>query len=204
MMKFALTLVLSCFLSAALPAVGIANDNGDTPGANQSQTENVATADEEFVDVFDVGEQKLKELDKEKPTEPKDPVTPEPLPKKQQTPPLRVGGAVTLGLGAAALIAGAVTGGLALSLDKSLDSEKCPDNQCYAEYSDDVDRRDSLSLATDILLIAGSTATIAGVLMVVFSYPEFRRSEKKGRSEAITVRPIVGRTFVGTSVTWSF
>jgi hypothetical protein len=203
-MKFAFISVLLCFLSATLPAVGAANDNGHTPDAQQSKKEDTGADDEEFVDVFDVGEQKLKELDEEKPTTPQDPVTPEPLPKKQQTPPLRVGGAVTLGLGAAALIAGAVTGGLALSLDNSLDSEKCPDSQCYAEYSADVDRRDSLSLATDILLIAGGTAVIAGVLMVVFSYPEFRRSEKKGRSEAITVRPIVGRTFVGTSVTWSF
>jgi hypothetical protein len=203
-MKFALTLVLSCSLLTTLPVATAANDSDHTSGAQQNQGDDSVAADEEFVDVFDVGEQHLKDLGEEKPTVAQDPVLPEPLPKKEMTPPLRVGGAVTLGLGATALIAGAVTGGLALSLDNSLDSEKCPDNQCYAEYSDDVDRRDSLSLATDILLIAGSTAAIAGVLMVVFSYPEFRRSEKKGRSEAITVRPIVGRTFVGTSVTWSF
>jgi hypothetical protein len=204
-MKIALALVLSYFLLAASPVLGAENDTEGTPRTEQSEESNLLNDEQEVMDVFDVGEQKLKEQELKKREQPEEPIAEEMPKKKEATPPLRVGGAVTVGLGAAALIAGAVTGGFALNIDKSLDSTKCPDGQCYQEYSDDVDRRDSLALSTNILLISGSAAAIGGVLMVVFSYPEFQPWAKKSqKTEAISVRPIIGRSFVGAAFAWSF
>ncbi|MCP4199482.1 MAG: hypothetical protein GY762_20230 [Proteobacteria bacterium] len=199
-MRFALTLGLLCLILTARPALSANSGNEPAPAAVQSQSSEPVSDDEDVVDVFDVGEQTLKKLVAEEP----EPVSAEPLPKNEKTPPLRIGGAVTMGLGAAALIAGAVTGGLAISLDNNLDSAKCPDGQCFEEYSNDVDKRDNLALATNVLLISGGSVLVAGVLMVVFSFPEFRRSERSSPTESLTVRPIIGRSFVGTSVTWSF
>ncbi len=200
-MKFALTLVLSSYFLAAGSAWSAEEDTVGVPSAGQNEDNPVLDDEQDVVDVFDVGEQKLKEQ-----AEKQEKTLVEGLAqKKEPTPPLRIGGAVTTGLGAAALFAAAITGGLALGIDNDLDSTKCPDGRCYQEYSDDVDRRDSLALSTDILLISGSTAVVAGVLMVVFSYPEFNPSAKKGqKAETITVHPIIGRSCVGTSIAWSF
>ena len=204
-MKFALTLVFSSCILAAGAAWSAEDDTVGVPSAGQNEDNPVLDDEQDVVDVFDVGEQKLKEQETEQAGKQDATLAEGPVLKKEPTPPLRIGGAVTTGLGAAALIAAAITGGLALGIDNDLDATKCPEGRCYQEYSDDVDRRDNLALSTDILLISGSTAVVAGVLMVVFSYPEFNPSAKKGqKAETITVRPIIGRSCVGTSIAWSF
>jgi hypothetical protein len=69
------------------------------------------------------------------------------------------------GVGAALLVAGAVTGSLALSLNSEI-GDNCPDGGCPPAWHDDVDRRDSLALSTNVLLGTGAAAAVVGVLLL--------------------------------------
>lgn len=75
-------------------------------------------------------------------------------------------GWVATGVGAAGLLAGAITGGLALGERDHLD-ERCPNRACGPAFHGDVDAFESLRLASTVALIAGGAVTLAGVSMVI-------------------------------------
>jgi tetratricopeptide (TPR) repeat protein len=96
---------------------------------------------------------------------------PEPVPEPEDEEPgsaLRTAGWVSLSLGAAAVIAGAVTGSMVLELNKELDQD-CPDNMCPPEKRDDRDRLNALAPTTDVLLGVGAAAAAAGIIMLIVS-----------------------------------
>jgi hypothetical protein len=82
--------------------------------------------------------------------------------------PWRTLGFVTLGVGGAALVAGAVSGGLLLAKKSSLD-DRCVDNQCSGLSTDDVDTYQTLRPTTTVLLAAGGGVAAAGLLMVLLA-----------------------------------
>jgi len=90
---------------------------------------------------------------------------------------MKTSGFITLGLGAAALIGGAVTGGLALSANEEV-KRNC-DGGCYSDNYDLLDRADHLALSTDVLIGVGSVAAVVGAVLVVLA--------KKKPNEAATV-----------------
>lgn len=75
-------------------------------------------------------------------------------------------GWVAIGLGAAGLIVGGVTGGLALSKKSSLDSG-CPARSCPVELHADVDEFGTLRLVSTIAFIAGGVVAATGVTLVI-------------------------------------
>jgi len=77
----------------------------------------------------------------------------------------RVWGWTAVGVGAAALVAGAVTGGLALASNSDI-KDNCTDGNCLPAWHDEVDKRDRLALATDVLLPAGAVVAVVGVLLL--------------------------------------
>lgn len=85
-----------------------------------------------------------------------------------KTSPVPMVGWLVAGVGGAALGAAAVTGGLALVKSDELESVCGPDHDlCTAGASDDVDHLAALSIATDVLLIAGgAVAAIGGVIVL--------------------------------------
>ncbi len=98
---------------------------------------------------------------------------------------LRTWGWVTVGAGAALLVGGGITGGLALTAHGDAE-EQCPDG-CYASDYGLIDKRDNLALTTDILLGIGSVAAIAGVVMLIV--------DKKGKEQdgaEVAIVPAVG------------
>jgi hypothetical protein len=75
-------------------------------------------------------------------------------------------GWVAVGLGGGALIAGAVTGGLAVSLRSDLD-DRCPDKQCPPDAHDDLERYQALRVPTTVLLVGGAVLVAGGVVLVL-------------------------------------
>lgn len=73
---------------------------------------------------------------------------------------------VLLGTGGALVVAGTVTGIMALSLDGQL-SKDCWDGHCPGSKQDDVDRLDRLTLATNVLLGLGLAGAATGAVMLL-------------------------------------
>jgi hypothetical protein len=70
-----------------------------------------------------------------------------------------------MGIGGALLVAGGVTGIVALSKTKSIEKE-CPNNLCPADssYKSDVDSARTMGTVTDVLLITGAVAAASGAI----------------------------------------
>lgn len=94
------------------------------------------------------------------------------------------------GAGAAMLIAGGVTGILAMRAESDL-LDRCPDRRCPGDQDlndvrADADRGRALALSTDILLGAG-VATLATGVVLLFVLP---RDERRANEAGVT--PVVG------------
>jgi hypothetical protein len=111
---------------------------------------------------------------------------------------LRAAGWAAAGVGGAALIAGAVTGGLALSANSSVE-EACPRDDCPADERDAVDRRDALALSADVLLFAGGAIAVTGAVLLIV----FRKREVADAPE-VAFAPLVTPTGGGAAATWRF
>jgi hypothetical protein len=111
---------------------------------------------------------------------------------------LRIAGWAAVGVGGAAIIAGAVTGSLALSANGKV-KDACPGNDCPASQGDDVDRRDALAAGTDVLLFVGGAVAVTGaVLLIVF------RDRESADAPAVSVAPIITPSGSGAAATWRF
>ncbi|MCK9464211.1 MAG: hypothetical protein M0R80_31725 [Proteobacteria bacterium] len=111
---------------------------------------------------------------------------------------IRTAGWIAVGVGAAALVGGAVTGGLALSANKSI-QDACAGGQCPANQRDDIDRRDALALTTDVLIPAGAAIAVTGaVLLIVF------RDKERADGDAVAFSPIVTADGAGAVAAWRF
>jgi len=135
-------------------------------------------------------------------SEPIAPETAEPQPTAPEQPPaqgntLRSAGWVTLGLGAALLIGGGVTGGLALKQNDDLDG-RC-DGGCPPEFHEDNDRLKALAVTTDVLLGVGGAAAAAGIIMLIVSAGD--ESDKGGD---VAVAPAGGPGFAGAAIQGRF
>jgi hypothetical protein len=75
-------------------------------------------------------------------------------------------GIVALGAGAAGLIVGGVTGGLALGRHASLSAE-CPDGRCSTAHAGEVDTYRTLADVASVATIAGAAAAAAGVVLLL-------------------------------------
>jgi len=119
------------------------------------------------------------------------------LPADEGSRPLRTAGWITLGVGAAALIGGAVTGGMALSKNAELE-DSCDGTSCGALVDPELEeKRDNLALATDILLPAGGVIAGAGLILLIVDAAK-GKSEKAGEAEAnARVLPMLGTRGAG-------
>ena len=72
---------------------------------------------------------------------------------------------IVAGVGGALVVAGAITGGLALGAVSELE-DNCPNDQCpttYTEFDDDLDEAETLVTVTDLLLFSGGILAAAGL-----------------------------------------
>jgi tetratricopeptide (TPR) repeat protein len=126
------------------------------------------------------------EEEEEEPQHEPPPVIPvQPRPAKQKSAK-KTAGLATLGVGAALLVSGAVTGGLALAQFSEL-SDECPDNRCPSTNErDKAERADTLALATDILIPTGAVLGTLGVVLLVLS----KKESESG--SPVAFEPVVG------------
>ena len=85
-------------------------------------------------------------------------------------PPPAAAGATTagwilLGVGGAALVASAVTGGLAAQREAEL-APKCPNRVCGAPFFDDARALDRLRYSSTTTLIAGGALLVSGIIVL--------------------------------------
>lgn len=126
-----------------------------------------------------------------------------PRPEPTAPPPEEEGGGLSplvwigFGVGGAGLIAGAVTGGLALSSWGSI-SDQCVDDLCPAGSEDDLDRANLLANVSNATFAVGAVGI--GVGLVGLFLPS---DDDDGDAETgLTVRPLIGPGAIG--VTGSF
>lgn len=75
-------------------------------------------------------------------------------------------GWIGVGLGGAALVAGTVTGVLALGQQSDL-SDNCPENECEAPFHEDVDAFNTMRGVSIGTLVAGGVLAVAGVTLLL-------------------------------------
>ena len=90
--------------------------------------------------------------------------------------PLKIAGFVTLGIGAVALIGGAVTGGMSLGINADL-KDSCEENVCYSDQYGKMDRMDALALSGTVLLSIGGVTAASGLGLILYRRLKINRSE---------------------------
>ena len=129
---------------------------------------------------------------------------PQPPPPKVAVPPdeqdaeptssvLRPLGWTAIGIGGASLVAGAVTGLLALDRKSSLD-EGCVNFDCPPATHDDVDAFEALRIASTVTIIVGGALAIAGVTLVVTAPSD---DEPAAPSVSLRLAPVGAELMVG-------
>jgi len=109
-------------------------------------------------------------------------------------------GWVTIGTGVALLVAGGVTGGLALKTNGQLEKD-CPNGTCMPEHYDDIDKRDNLALTSTVLLSAGIGVTAVGILVLaVFS----RGPVAIDDDSDVSLVPSAGAGVAAATLKWRF
>ncbi|MFH1436698.1 MAG: hypothetical protein ABIJ56_13405 [Pseudomonadota bacterium] len=113
---------------------------------------------------------------------------------KKKAKSIKSAGWAMFALGAAMLVAGAGTGGSALSTNSDLDDD-CPGGECSVDREGDVDRMYSMALATDVLLGLGGGVTLVGIILLGVGASK----EKKNKAA-----PTANLSPTGLSLTWRY
>ncbi|AKU97193.1 hypothetical protein AKJ09_03857 [Labilithrix luteola] len=112
-----------------------------------------------------------------------------------------IGPWLVMGTGAAMLIAGSVTGIVALGKTNDL-ADRCPSNTCPKSFDLDGARSDAKTFVriTDVLLIGGGIVTAGGIGWLLFS----NSSESSAPAPTPTAKklPSIGCSGTGCSATW--
>lgn len=105
----------------------------------------------------------------------------------------RVGGWAAVGVGAAALVVGAATGGVVMAREDDLVA-RCPDRRCGPEDHADAEGFNTLRTTSTAMFVVGGVAAAAGVAVLLLA-PE--REEPGSTESALTLRPLVGPGWFG-------
>ncbi len=112
----------------------------------------------------------------------------------------RIGGLASTGVAAASLIAGIITGTMALGLDDDL-AKKCPNSECPdgVDYFSDEQKMNNFGAASTVLITAGGIIAAAGITVIVLSYKlDF------GESRRIGFVPVLSLDLAGASLLVQF
>jgi len=108
-------------------------------------------------------------------------------------------GWVAVGVGGALLIGGAITGGMALNLDSDLHNDCDEGGHCLDDRQPDIDKLNTLSLTTDILMGVGAAAAVTGVVLLIVGH------KKKGENEEpVALAPAFAPGFAGAVIQGRF
>lgn len=111
---------------------------------------------------------------------------------------LSVAGWVLTGTGAAMLVAGAVTGGLALHENGEL-AKDCVGTSCPSSRDQDINRLNTLTGVTNVLLGVGAAAAVTGAILLIVA----AKKEKKTHGEP-GITPVLGPSYGGLAIEGRF
>jgi hypothetical protein len=103
--------------------------------------------------------------------------------------PGKLPGFVMVGIGGAGLIVGGVTGGLAIAAKSSLDKECHTKADCPAFAQKDIDRLNTMGIASTVGFVAGSTVAGIGIILAV-ALPA-HHTDAAATSKTATIAPRV-------------
>jgi len=93
--------------------------------------------------------------------------------------PLKTIGWIAVGVGAAVLAGGAVTGGMSLSKNNELE-DSCTSGSCPSGVDPDVEEsRDKLALMTDILIPVGGVLAATGIVLLIVNAAKKEQPEEE-------------------------
>ena len=102
---------------------------------------------------------------------------------------MKLAGIVTIAVGGAALIAGGVTGGLALGKEKTLE-EECT-GVCDDSMKTTRNQRDNLALTTNILWGVGAAAVTTGLILWVVGH------KRSTQEQTARLHPVIAQGYAG-------
>lgn len=126
---------------------------------------------------------------------------PELLEVDEERDPVATWGWVALGVGGAALIGAAVTGSMALSIDKDL-QDKCQGGECGPDYWDDNDKLKAMATTTDVLIGVGGALAATGIVLLIVSAGG-EEGDDEGETDVALV-PFAGPGLAGATVQGRF
>lgn len=144
-------------------------------------------------------------LDPNAPKEEPPPVTtaaPPLMPEQQPPPPAtptsnstKTVGYVLIGVGAAGIVTGGITGGMALQKKGNLD---CPDSHCSGSQKDNLDGAKSMALVSTITFAVGIPAVAVGTVLLLTSGSSQQKAAKaKQPPRHFAAAPYLGVTSAG-------
>jgi hypothetical protein len=110
---------------------------------------------------------------------------------------LRISGLIVGAIGLGTIVAGSVTGGMALGLDKQIQKD-CDGTICDPATRNDRNKMETLGMATNALFIAGGTLLATAVVLFVAG------SVKKKKTESLSAFPAAAPGFVGLNLVGRF
>jgi len=115
---------------------------------------------------------------------------------------LKIFGGLITGIGGAMLITGIITGAASKKKQSELD-DLCTDKACDdTSYKGIVDKRDTLALTTDIMLIGGGVLAATGVIILIAGNKKQETQDAPSLTTMLT--PVATPNFVGLSLKRSF
>lgn len=116
---------------------------------------------------------------------------------------LAVHGWWAVGAGAALLVAGGITGGVALHFDKELAGD-CPGGSCPPARHADLDTRDRLAVTSTVLIAGGVAASAVGILILTVFSRTPKMTDPDAEQPAVAFAPAAGPGATGAVIGWRF
>jgi hypothetical protein len=130
----------------------------------------------------------------EPPPGPAVPPAPPPAPAPAASGGSKTLGYVLIGVGAAGVVLGGVTGAMALQKKGELD---CPDYHCTGKQADTLDSAESVALVSTISFAVGIPAVAVGVVLLLTGGSSQRETARANQSRRFVAKPYVGATSAG-------
>lgn len=116
---------------------------------------------------------------------------PPPPPPVDRTPWI-VGGWSAVGLGGAAVVIGAITGGVVIARESELET-RCPNRACLPADHDDAKSFNALRATSTAMFVVGGLAAAGGVTVLLLAPDD----PKTDADETASLRPVLGLGMIG-------
>jgi hypothetical protein len=99
-------------------------------------------------------------------------------------PILKIAGVITVGIGAATLVGGAIVGGISLGIHTDIE-KSCDTDICFSEDADRVNRMNNLATSGTVLLAVGGVTAATGLGLLIYRWIAVKKQE----SPSVTLLP---------------